>query len=92
MCADIDSFQASLPVPGVNRELSPRDEETEAVAKRQEDGGLTKRQSAGFDRALTFAEAALTKGPKVQLGSPQAGVGIIVDNNPVPAAAANVAE
>lgn len=42
-----------------------------------------KRQLAGFDRALTFAEAALTKGPKIQLGSGQdgAGVGIIVDNN-----------
>lgn len=39
-----------------------------------------KRQN-GFDRALTYAEAALQKGPKIQLGTPAAGVGIIVDNN-----------
>jgi hypothetical protein len=44
---------------------------------------MRKRDLAGFDRALTFAEAALTKGPKVQLGTGEdgAGVGIIVDNN-----------
>ncbi|GJD05316.1 hypothetical protein CH63R_03412 [Colletotrichum higginsianum IMI 349063] len=49
-----------------------------------------KRQS-GFDRALTFAEAALTKGPDIQLGTGEgrAGVGIIVDNNPAAAAARN---
>lgn len=82
--------QASLPVPGVARDLSPRDEE-EQVEKREE-GGLMKRQSAGFDRALTFAEAALTKGPKVQLGTGAAGVGILVDNNPTPAAAVTPAE
>ncbi|OLN80961.1 hypothetical protein CCHL11_10271, partial [Colletotrichum chlorophyti] len=47
-----------------------------------------KRQLDGFDRALTFAEAALTKGPDIQLGTGEgengkgAGVGIIVDNNP----------
>ncbi|PSR81430.1 hypothetical protein BD289DRAFT_372634 [Coniella lustricola] len=61
-----------------------------AEAIRQE-GGLSKRQSAGFDRALKFAEAALTKGPKIQLGTEAAGVGILVDNNPTPAAAVNQA-
>ncbi|TQN65434.1 hypothetical protein CSHISOI_10001 [Colletotrichum shisoi] len=47
-----------------------------------------KRQS-GFDRGLIFAEAALTKGPDIQLGTGEggAGVGIIVDNNPTAAAA-----
>uniref|UniRef100_L2FZ27 Uncharacterized protein n=1 Tax=Colletotrichum fructicola (strain Nara gc5) TaxID=1213859 RepID=L2FZ27_COLFN len=52
---------------------------------------VQKRQASGFDRALTFAEAALTKGPKVQLGNGEggAGVGIIVDNNPTAAAQPN---
>lgn len=63
------------------------DDLLEDLAKR-EVGGLTKRQASGFDRALTFAEAALTKGPKVQLGTGEAGsgVGILVDNNPQAAA------
>lgn len=87
--------QASLPVPGVARELGPRqvddevdEAEDEAEVEKRQEGGLMKRQSSGFDRALTFAEAALTKGPKVQLGTGEggAGVGIIVDNNPAAAA------
>lgn len=47
-----------------------------------------KRDLTGFDRALKFAEAALVKGPKVQLGTggEGSGVGIIVDNNPTAAA------
>ncbi|KAJ4385588.1 hypothetical protein N0V93_010017 [Gnomoniopsis smithogilvyi] len=95
--AAVLSEPASLPVPGVNRELSPRADASEDdidfdVNEKREEGSLMKRQSAGFDRALTFAEAALTKGPKVQLGSPAAGVGIIVDNNPTPAAAVTPAE
>ncbi|KAL1895229.1 hypothetical protein Sste5346_005374 [Sporothrix stenoceras] len=51
---------------------------------------VSKRDLAGFDRALTFAEAALTKGPKVQLGTGKegSGVGIIVDNTPATATAA----
>lgn len=56
------------------------------------DGGLMKRQATGFDRALVFAEAALTKGPKIQLGTPAAGVGILVDNNPTPASAVTAGE
>lgn len=65
---------------GKVKEISPREgAETEKVAKRD---------LAGFDRALTFAEAALTKGPKIQLGTGAegSGVGIIVDNNQVAAA------
>lgn len=48
-----------------------------------------KRQNAGFDRALRFAEVALEKGPKIQMGTEEAGVGIIVENNPIAAAAPN---
>lgn len=72
----------------MTRGLSSRD--VDQVEKRQEEaGGLAKRQT-GFDRALLFAEAALVKGPKVQLGTGEggAGVGIIVDNNPEAAARA----
>ncbi|KAI1485598.1 hypothetical protein F5X96DRAFT_321256 [Biscogniauxia mediterranea] len=57
---------------GMGKEIAPR-EDSEAPQKRD---------LAGFDRALTFAEAALTKGPTIQLGTGEggAGVGIIVDN------------
>lgn len=58
----------------MGKEIAPREEgETPSIAKRQ----------TGFDRALQYAEAALVKGPKVQLGTGEggAGVGIIVDNN-----------
>ncbi|CAK7202342.1 hypothetical protein SEUCBS139899_005065 [Sporothrix eucalyptigena] len=43
---------------------------------------VAKRDLTGFDRALTFAEAALSKGPKVQLGTGKegSGVGILVEN------------
>lgn len=79
------------------KDLEPRqedDEEEEDVEADVEkrDGGLMKRQASGFDRALTFAEAALTKGPKIQLGTPAAGVGILVDNNQTPASAVTAAE
>lgn len=45
---------------------------------------MAKRDLAGFDRALQFAEVALTKGPDIQLGTGAegSGVGIIVDNQP----------
>ncbi|KAI1772882.1 hypothetical protein F4818DRAFT_424240 [Hypoxylon cercidicola] len=58
---------------GMGKEIAPRDSESPKA----------KRDLAGFDRALTFAEAALTKGPTIQLGTGEggAGVGIIVDNN-----------
>lgn len=65
----------------MGKEIAPRDTEVNAPA-------VGKRDLTGFDRALKFAEAALTKGPKVQLGTGAegSGVGIIVDNNPTAAA------
>lgn len=67
----------------MGKEIAPR----EAAVT---DGPVVKRDLAGFDRALKYAEAALTKGPVVQLGTGEggAGVGIIVDNRPAAAAAA----
>lgn len=64
---------------GMGKAVLPRDEESSNV---------NKRDLASFDRALKFAEAALVKGPKVQLGTGEggSGVGIIVDNNPTAAA------
>ncbi|KAI0849059.1 hypothetical protein F5Y00DRAFT_73213 [Daldinia vernicosa] len=58
---------------GMGKEIAPRDSESPKA----------KRDLAGFDRALKYAEAALTKGPLIQLGTGEggAGVGIIVDNN-----------
>lgn len=58
----------------MGKEIAPREDSESPKAKRD---------LAGFDRALTFAEAALTKGPTIQLGTGEggAGVGIIVDNN-----------
>ncbi len=59
----------------MGKEIAPREESEQPKAKRD---------LQGFDRALTFAEAALTKGPIIQLGTGEggAGVGIIVDNRP----------
>ncbi|KAK4219277.1 hypothetical protein QBC37DRAFT_154067 [Rhypophila decipiens] len=59
---------------GKAKEIAPR-EGDEAAPK--------KRDLAGFDRALQYAEAALVKGPKIELGTGAegSGVGIIVDNN-----------
>ncbi|TGJ86152.1 hypothetical protein E0Z10_g2613 [Xylaria hypoxylon] len=64
---------------GMGKEIAPREGSEQAKAKRD---------LSGFDRALTFAEAALTKGPIIQLGTGEggAGVGIIVDNRPNAAA------
>ncbi|GAP89139.1 hypothetical protein SAMD00023353_0902060 [Rosellinia necatrix] len=61
-------------IQGMGKAIEPREEQGQPKAKRD---------LAGFDRALTFAEAALTKGPLIQLGTGEggAGVGIIVDNN-----------
>ncbi|KAL7625807.1 hypothetical protein AAE478_005030 [Parahypoxylon ruwenzoriense] len=58
---------------GMGKEIAPRVVESPKA----------KRDLAGFDRALKYAEAALTKGPLIQLGTGEggAGVGIIVDNN-----------
>lgn len=68
----------------MGKSVAPRDEPVD-VEKRdgEEASNVSKRDMASFNRALQFAEAALTKGPKVQLGTGEsgAGVGIIVDNN-----------
>ncbi|KAI1419787.1 hypothetical protein F5Y12DRAFT_193322 [Xylaria sp. FL1777] len=66
---------------GMGKEIAPREGSEQPKAKRD---------LQGFDRALTFAEAALTKGPIIQLGTGEggAGVGIIVDNRPGAAAPA----
>lgn len=86
---------------GVTKELDPRqeaeaeeDEEevAEIEARQEEEGGSLMKRQNGFDRALTYAEAALQKGPKIQLGTPAAGVGIIVDNNQQAAGAVTPAE
>ena len=69
-----------MPIPGSTKELDPREGGNGAVSK------ITARDIGGFDRALRYAETALVKGPKVQLGTGAAGVGIIVDNNPTAAA------
>ncbi|ETS80337.1 hypothetical protein PFICI_07866 [Pestalotiopsis fici W106-1] len=65
---------------GMGKEIAPREGESPK----------TKRDLQGFDRALQYAENALTKGPVVQLGTGEggAGVGIIVDNRPTTATAA----
>ncbi|KAK4038791.1 hypothetical protein C8A01DRAFT_37281 [Parachaetomium inaequale] len=62
---------------GLGKAIAPRVDGTETEK-------VGKRDLAGFDRALTYAEAALTKGPKVQLGTGAegSGVGIIVENTP----------
>jgi hypothetical protein len=60
------------------------------IAPREGKSPKAKRDLQGFDRALQYAENALTKGPVVQLGTGEggAGVGIIVDNRPTTATAA----
>ncbi|CAN8095837.1 unnamed protein product [Discula destructiva] len=65
---------------GMGRAVLPREVE--------EASSVNKRDLAGFDRALRYAEAALVKGPKIQMGTGHggSGVGIIVDNNPTAAA------
>jgi hypothetical protein len=58
---------------GIAKEIAPRDEAPKA-----------KHDLAGFDRALKYAEDALTKGQDIQLvtGAEGSCVGIIVDNQP----------
>ncbi|KAM7195761.1 hypothetical protein V8F20_007331 [Naviculisporaceae sp. PSN 640] len=82
------SEPAFFPEPGTRpksseqfKQLDPRIQAAEVKNMK------TKRDLAGFDRALRYAEAALTKGPKIELGTGAhgSGVGIIVDNNPADA-------
>ncbi|KIH90835.1 hypothetical protein SPBR_00838 [Sporothrix brasiliensis 5110] len=83
---------------GNKKEIAPRMQLVDAADDEDDDGddaaAVEKRDLAGFDRALTYAEAALTKGPKVQLGTGKegSGVGIIVDNTPSTATAAKAAK
>ncbi|KAK3389194.1 hypothetical protein B0H63DRAFT_518433 [Podospora didyma] len=83
---------AQFPVPGSSKELDPRLPD-EVEARSDDTKVKTKRDLAGFDRALKFAEVALTKGPKIELGTGGhgSGVGIIVDNHASAAAAATPA-
>lgn len=85
----VDTEAAEADVEAIDDEEDSAEDVTEDD---HEDDATTveKRDLAGFDRALTFAEAALTKGPKVQLGTGKegSGVGIIVENGPATASAA----
>lgn len=67
--------QKTSALQGLGKEIAPRERSGQSEIKRD---------LQGFDRALTYAEAALTKGPLIQLGTGEggAGVGIIVDNRP----------
>ncbi|EPE27069.1 hypothetical protein GLAREA_02983 [Glarea lozoyensis ATCC 20868] len=70
---------------GMGKEIAPR------VVTMEADKEVLKRDLSGFNAALKFATDALTKSPEVQLGTPAAGVGIIVKPGSVgakPAAAA----
>ncbi|KAJ8130306.1 hypothetical protein O1611_g3324 [Lasiodiplodia mahajangana] len=80
-----EQAQQITALQGLGKEIAPREGEEQPKAKRD---------LQGFDRALTFAEAALTKGPIIQLGTGEggAGVGIIVDNRPTAAAAEGAAK
>lgn len=73
------SYQAQqiAALQGMGKAVLPRDETSE------ETPNVAKRDLASFDRALKYAEAALVKGPKIQLGTGEggSGVGLIVDNN-----------
>lgn len=88
------SEKATLPVPG-SAPLGPRSEDVQDDVEIEEEvdesasAPIQKRQNAGFQAALNFAEGALTKGPKVQLGTGAhgSGIGIIVENGPRAAAA-----
>jgi len=71
----VQEAQQIAALQGISKEIAPRDDGR---------ASKTKRDLAGFDRALQYAEAALTKGPDIQLGTGAegSGVGIIVDNQP----------
>lgn len=67
----------------MGKSVAPRDEPVDVEKREGEETSNISKRQAGFDRALQYAEAALTKGPKVQLGTGEggSGVGILVDNN-----------
>ncbi|KAK0619976.1 hypothetical protein B0T14DRAFT_496601 [Immersiella caudata] len=88
----LNDNSAHLPIPGERERfnLLEQRESDVPVAVAGDAERKMKRDLAGFDRALQFAEVALTKGPDIQLGTGAhgAGVGIIVDNNQADAAGA----
>lgn len=77
---------------GMGKAIAPRSEEEDdfEVEDIEADEAETpvvvaKRDLASFQAALAFADKALTKGPKINLGTGKeggAGVGIVVDNTP----------
>ncbi|OHE95945.1 hypothetical protein CORC01_08797 [Colletotrichum orchidophilum] len=73
----INEAQAIAALQGMGKEIAPRVQLTKARPAQ-------KRDLSGFDRALKFAEVALTKGPTVSLGTGKegSGVGITIVNNP----------
>ncbi|OHW91658.1 hypothetical protein CSPAE12_09640 [Colletotrichum incanum] len=73
----VNEAQAIAALQGMGKEIAPRVQLTKTHAAGE------KRDLSGFDRALKYAEAALTKGPKIQLGTGErgSGVGMIIDNN-----------
>ncbi|KAL8418335.1 hypothetical protein RB594_001805 [Gaeumannomyces avenae] len=88
-----EQAQQIAALQGMGKSIAPRAEDDEAEEEEdeqdaEESSDISKRDITGFDRALRFAEAALTQGPKIQLGTGAegSGVGIIVDNNQVAAA------
>ncbi|KAJ0160577.1 hypothetical protein CTA2_7726 [Colletotrichum tanaceti] len=78
----VNEAQAIAALQGMGKMIAPRVHLTKTRAAGD------KRDLSGFDRALKYAEAALTKGPKIQLGTGKegSGVGMIIDNNPEAAA------
>ncbi|TLS28911.1 hypothetical protein PpBr36_01587 [Pyricularia pennisetigena] len=82
---------------GMGKAIAPRQEadhegetaSAEETEHEEDTPTIAKRDLVSFQAALSFAEKALTKGPKVQLGTGSkeggSGVGIIVDNNPTTA-------
>ncbi|KAL8392794.1 hypothetical protein RB595_002830 [Gaeumannomyces hyphopodioides] len=88
-----EQAQQIAALQGMGKSIAPRAEDEEAEEEEEQDAeessNISKRDITGFDRALRYAEAALTKGPKIQMGTGGdggSGVGIIVDNNQVAAA------
>ncbi|KAK0643371.1 hypothetical protein B0T16DRAFT_391903 [Cercophora newfieldiana] len=78
----LNDNSAHLPIPGEIFNVEPRVSDL-PVAAGASATEKTKRDLAGFDRALQYAEVGLTKGADVELGTGAhgAGVGMIVDNN-----------
>ncbi|GJC82138.1 hypothetical protein ColLi_04976 [Colletotrichum liriopes] len=73
----VNEAQAIAALQGMGKEIAPRVQLTKTHAAGE------KRDLSGFDRALKYAEAALVKGPKIQLGTGEggSGVGMIIENN-----------